>query len=74
MESAAMVGRQLLVGKQRIAHPEEKGRGSAVDPTNRHRAWRKAIFIVNNGSHCALSEYGLDKLMAIELLTPECDK
>src|SRR6267143_3507275 len=74
MEPTAMMRRQLLVGKQRIPHSEEKGRRSAVDPAYRSGAWRKAVFIVNDGSHCALSKYGRHKLMPVVPIAPECHK
>ena len=69
-----MMRRQLLVGKQRIADSEEKGRRSALDPADRNGAWRKAVLIVNDGPHCALSKYGRYKLMAIVPIAPECHK
>jgi ferric-dicitrate binding protein FerR (iron transport regulator) len=74
MESTAMMGRQLLVGKQRVTYAEKKRRRSAVNSTYRCGAWRKAILIVNDGSHCALSEDGRYKLMPVVLIAPECHK
>jgi len=66
--------RQLLVGKQRITHSEEKGRRPTLDSAYRCRAWRKAVFIVNDCSYCALSKYGWHKLMPVVPIAPECHK
>jgi hypothetical protein len=40
----------------------------------RSRAWRKAVLIVDNGSHCTLGKYGRHKLMTIESIASERNK
>ena len=67
-----MMGRQLLVRKQRVPNAE-KERLMAGNAARFLRLGLPAIRIVNDGARRSLCEYGLHKIMSVEPLPLQRD-